>query len=354
MNLQPQDDIAADSCFLRREMRTSLGDPSEGLLRNEHFLIVKTHPFKRGEKFELDYAKNQQRRRPLWITYDGSNDDRSYVIDYDQEKQLPRLKLLEGDPPASPTSLVRYRQTVVYAAELQDDQGTPQDRALALRDRAAIVYLKDPFSSVAAKLNAIDSLNSRDTGTLQAYLAMTSPDEPFSLTILDLEQHSDRELASMAAVLARHADVDGFIVRNLESSDRTNRQSAEKILLRIDQGHAIALLNLAGAERFEDVKQTWNQVISGQNTSVLKGTASAQGDRYYVKASWNPGDTQVVSCLTNLFNSNLLGKRTPTQEQSVMAGKSQRYVYWYGKAWSIDVSRSIKQCGATADFVHPY
>src|ERR1700693_4804521 len=51
-NLQQQEDIASDVYYLKRELRASIAEDPQDLLRNEHFVIFQSHPFRNGQQFE--------------------------------------------------------------------------------------------------------------------------------------------------------------------------------------------------------------------------------------------------------------------------------------------------------------
>jgi hypothetical protein len=356
-NLQPQEDIASDIYYLKREVRGALSnEDATGLLRNEHFIIFQSHPFRRGQTFELDFAKNHQRRTQLWITYDPDEEEPVYEVGYDEANQRIFLKHVSQSPPATVVNFLDWKlEKDVLAAE-NPQAKTAKQQAPAHNldgDEKVVAVLRDPRSDIAVKLNAIDTLTSRDELALRQDLRLDIGG-PFALTIFDLTQHSDAELASKATLLAKRIDIDGYLVDELSSNDSARRGSAEKILLRISRVHAQAILRRVDVKRHEDLERVSQDVASGLNTKVLKPTASLQGDRYYLKATWNPSDQRIVTCLEQLFNTELESTRTIKEEQTIMQGRNQRFVYWYSKDWVLDISRKIKKCGGNAEFVHPY
>src|SRR5439155_13043922 len=82
-------------------------------------------------------------------------------------------------------------------------------------------------------------------------------------------------------------------------------------------------------------------------------TASPQGDRYYVKATWDPANASTVDCLASLFNKELITNRTLDQERSLMKNRKARLVYGYDKEWGVGIAGKIKACGGSAAYVHP-
>jgi hypothetical protein len=356
-NLQPQEEVAADLYYLKREYRGPISEEDTiGQLRNEEFVILRTSPFRDGQSFALEYSKNHKRREKLWITYERSGEEPVYEVDYDASNQRAYLKRVsQSAPPQQTVSLFSQFEKTVEASEFpQGNLAAKQSMKRSQTEEARpIAVLQDPRSNIAAKLDAIDTLTSKSQSELRKYLELNVA-EPVALTIFDLTQHSDEELASKAASLAQKADIDGFLIEQLSSQDQARRQTAEKILFRISRTHAQALLKRANRGQFEDLRRTSQEISSGAYTQILKPTAASDGDRYYVKATWKPEDPETVSCLTKLFNSELYTKRTLSEEAALMQRKSQRFVYWYSKDWAIDISTEIKKCGGQAEFVKAY
>jgi hypothetical protein len=352
-NLQPQEEVAADVYYLKRQSRAPLSDEDVvGQLRNEEFVIISPRPFRKGQTFELDYSKNHQRRTKLWITYEATDDEPVYEVEYDEASRRPFLKPVVEEKAQEPhsTSDWLFERRVFAAAPAQKDSSKTE---LISEDRDAIKLLQDPRSDVATKLNALDKLSSRPHDVLRKFLELDLA-EPFALTIFDLTQHTDQELADAASSLAQVIDIDGYLVSELASQDRSRRQNAERILLRISRPHAQAILRKTDIGKYEDLSSTANDVESGKKTQILKPTASTDGDRYYVRATWNPNDQKTIACLTSLFNSALVTTRTPAQEDALMRGKSQRFVFWYSKAWAIHIADETVKCGGKAEFVKAY
>ena len=85
----------------------------------------------------------------------------------------------------------------------------------------------------------------------------------------------------------------------------------------------------------------------------LVPTASPQGDRYYVRASWPTDDTdgEIKACLIDVFNQELITTRSLDEEAALMTRlQGTRFLYWYSKEWAEHIARSITGCGAVASF----
>ena len=70
-----------------------------------------------------------------------------------------------------------------------------------------------------------------------------------------------------------------------------------------------------------------------------------------MRARWEPTDTAVVDCLTELFHRELRHDRTLEDEKVIMTGRKERIVWWYSKEWALWIAEQIKECGGTAGFI---
>jgi hypothetical protein len=77
------------------------------------------------------------------------------------------------------------------------------------------------------------------------------------------------------------------------------------------------------------------------------------GDRYYVRAVWNPQSANTVACLTELFYEVLDNNNSLEDERRIMSARQDRVVYWHTVDWAEVMAASIRGCGARATFVTP-
>ena len=379
-NLQQYEELVSDDLYFRPHFLPTLpGDQS--LLRNVDFLATQAAPFQKGQAFEVDYSKQGGPRTVLTFTYDPADAEPRFEIQYDEQSQKTVLKSVNAKAMKPQPVNAWLRTEVVYAQERSAvqsrvDQGKPgtvfstkssssaksslgafkklPTKKPVQQDKAAldqIRVLSDERQDVGAKIAAIESLQTLDPSVIRPYLSIGDK-EPFSITLLDLTRHSDHELAAKATVLSKRLDMDGYVVQQLSSNNLEDREAGEAVLLRISNAHAQQLLSRVNTKA-PDLQKTAQDVKLG-NVQLLQPTGSINGDRYYVKVTWDPARSDVVSCLTRVFNQNLASNRTLDEEKKLMQGLNQRYVYWYDKEWAIDVAHSIKTCGADAQFVRPY
>src|SRR5713101_1887060 len=157
-NLQPQEEVAADVYYLKREYRGALSEEDTiGQLRNEEFVILRPSPFREGQSFALEYSKNHKRREKLWITYERSGEEPVYEVDYDASNQRAYLKRVSQSAPLQPkVSLISQFEKTVEASEFpQGNLAAKQSmKHSQIEETRSIAVLQDPRSSIAVKLDA--------------------------------------------------------------------------------------------------------------------------------------------------------------------------------------------------------
>ena len=112
------------------------------------------------------------------------------------------------------------------------------------------------------------------------------------------------------------------------------------------------LQNIPNSISYSWLKKLKKEIQLGNKTRVLIPTGSSKGDRYYVKAEWDPENRNVANCLTNLFYRELIHNRTLKEEADLMKRKNgKRWVYWYSKEWALYIFEKIEACSSKAFFV---
>jgi hypothetical protein len=146
--------------------------------------------------------------------------------------------------------------------------------------------------------------------------------------------------------------MNSYAIQGLMSDESDYRENTVKVLYRIELQRAQSIMKALPDEFNEPwIKNIKKDMKSGLKSKVLVPTGSAQGDRYYVQATWGKGQKDVIDCLTKLFNSSLISNRTLKEEELLMKKRSKRWVYWYSKDWSLDMYDQINKCGGKASFV---
>ena len=173
------------------------------------------------------------------------------------------------------------------------------------------------------------------------------------LTIADLTRHTDRELAYKAQLLIRAINIDTILAARLNSKNASIVRDAQQIVRRLDKVQAAQVLKSVNIKQSDDMKRFADDVLSGRALTPLKPTGSLKGDRYYVKAQWNPNDKKTVDCLTRLFNQELAERPSLQEEANFMKGRSERWIYWYSKEWALEIAKKINNCGGKATFGSP-
>jgi hypothetical protein len=172
--------------------------------------------------------------------------------------------------------------------------------------------------------------------------------ELFALTLIELAGHSDKELASKAQMVVEKSGAESALARQLSSSKPEVRTAAEQAMFRVSPDRAERILKQAPTSA--RTQALLLQVKSGAKQQVLTPVGSETGDRYYVKANWDPKNLKTTGCLTALFHQELISNRSLQEEEKLMAGKSERIAYWYTKEWVLAMADKIRACGAKASF----
>lgn len=351
INLHDYERISSTDLY-RLEKLHGRVDQNVPMQRNEQFVVIRTSPFREGETFAIDFSKGDGRVAQLDVPF-MRGDGLRFALEWDEQAKKTVLKRVRADAPR--TGWINALIPAVHAKEL--DQGrTSSARAkatvpVAAPDRAttaAIDTLQNPRSSVGAKLNALDVLERGDLGGL---LKADTQTEPLAVTLADLSRHSDKELAARSQSLLGRGRVDDLAVQWLKSSDSRDRARGEMLLSRMEAPNAGRVVAALPSTPYAAALA--NDVRTGKRATILRPTASAQGDRYYVQAAWQSNQPKVTDCLSALFNAELINDRSLAQEQALMRGQTSRTVYWYDKQWAIGIAAKIERCGAKAAFVIP-
>lgn len=202
------------------------------------------------------------------------------------------------------------------------------------------------------KIRLVESFAEFDDGNLQICFQTATDKELMGLTIWDLSRHTNSSLAAKAKALVERFDIVSYVEGEVNSGDEERQQNIVSFLLRIEPDQVEKILAEVSFETDEKKNLITEQVFNGIS-QVLIPTDSDQGDRYFVKASWDPVNGEQVSCLTLLFNKELLAQRTLEQEEQKMKElNGKRWVYWYSKDWALFIVEAIRDCGSEASFVN--
>ncbi len=374
-----------------RPVPRSVFPGDETPLRNMRFIAVQLDaPFKPGQMIPVDFCKGQGKRVTFQIEYTDADSEPSFVVEWNEEKQQNELKRVQADPrvrdawlplsllissayaehppgPLAPGQMIESGKwsgqavppskipmtTFENPATASPATVNSEESRIEARMRCTrlVDVLQNPLSEVGSKIASIEDLGRFDEATFRECATSRTDGEPTLVTLLDLTRHSDAELASKARRVLARFDVDSYLVQKLKSQNAAAVKEAELVLLRLDKKNAERVLKDAGSDQIAAQKPLLKEVASNGNARIVRPSGSSKGDQYFVKATWDPQRTDVVTCLTGLFNRELANSRTPQQEAALMAGRKDRVVYWYDKQWAIGMATKIESCGGQAQFV---
>ena len=223
-----------------------------------------------------------------------------------------------------------------------------------------IEKLQFEWTSASEKGSILDELAEMEGDSLQNCLCTNTDRELMGVTVLDLSRHTNTELAQKAKALAEQFDSVACVNEMLNSTDQHRQENVAMFLLRIEPDQAKEIFDKASFPEDDDGSQdklymgkiVFEGLISHLMPVVLIPTASEEGDRYYVKAEWDPDNEEQFNCLSELFKETTLAKRSAEQEKEWMKKlNGTRWVYWYSKEWAIGLAQGITECGGKASFV---
>lgn len=370
-NLHSYEQVDSDEgvgMFFHDETRKPTGPltPDTDLIHNSHFVVVQPKSFVDCQRFPVNLSKGEKGSGESFeIEYrkdDDSESEPAFTIEWDAKslKNVVKREHLQGKPCAGSGSLVVtvYADSLSAAQVRKKQSGSRFDAkrvASAQRPAASedIEILQDTRTNVGGKLRAIQDFAALPQADQDAALSSVTDVEPVLVTFLDLTRHSDKELAYRVIVVLQNFDSDSFVVNLSRTADSTNRSTALTDMEHMESPQVDRVLEKLKANRGPEYSAVLSLTRDPKNFQRLRPTGSPQGDRYYVRAAWDSNNQSTLSCLTNLFNRELISSRSMQQEQVKMQGRNTRLVYWYTKDWAVQIANQVRQCGGSSEYVSP-
>jgi hypothetical protein len=336
--------------------------PDTDLIHNAHFVVVQPNSFVDCQRFPVNLAKGEAGNSESFeIEY--RRDDESepaFTIEWDQ-KLLKNIVKREH-PPIKPCSTGQI--ATVYASTLEASQvakrqskGRFDARQAAASQRPAlsadIEVLQDTRTTVGSKLRAIQDFAALPQTDQNVALSSVTDVEPLLVTFLDLTRHSDKELAYHVITVLQNFDSDSFVIGLIRSGNSDLRTTALTDIEHMESPQVDRLLEKLRAQNGSGYSVVFTATRDLAKFQRLRPTGSPQGDRYYVRATWDSNNPDVTGCLTKLFNSELISNRSLQQENVKMQGRNNRLVYWYTKDWAEQIAQNVRQCGGRSEYVSP-
>ena len=342
--LEDYQKLTSTDLFFKREL-IPRADKNLAQICNDYFLVVRDKPFSNAEEFDVWFSRGGDHQERLTLRYMAG--EPKFRIEFDPQTGKNTLKMTS--PGSSSKALLLGRAYAQTAPSAPSRVRVKAPAAGPAVDMALINTLQDERAPVGTKIASIDRLGSLPDQDLKSCLESVTQKEPMILTILDLTRHTDKELSYKARTLVeKRYNPQPFLSQKLLSSSTADRDLATTILFRMEPDRASRYIPASGPSWLNGLR---NDVRSGKKSRVLIPTGSSGGDRYYVRATWDPKNQQVVNCLTQLFNKSLISQRSTGDETALMKGRGDRLVYWYSKEWALNIATDIERCGGRAAFV---
>jgi hypothetical protein len=215
-------------------------------------------------------------------------------------------------------------QVIDSAKLLQDMRATPGEKLEALgRLTASVAILQQNMTS--------DRLN-------------RPLSEPLYATLLDLERHSDRQLAVRSRLLLSRLP----LTQDLAALAGSGSGDLAKILPSLSDEELGSLRAQAQEGGHTALVAALGKPRPARSPGVPIPTYTRDGDRYFVKASWNNRDDRTVRCIGKAYADVWGG--TLAQQTELARTKATRTVY-YTKDWSQTMAQRLQACGADVTYV---
>lgn len=365
VDLKDHQEIDSFDFYLKEETRTieaeRMGEDEDLIFKKKYFIHIQNEPIPENTIFMFIYSMNNQPQKPIYLEYKPDSIGK-YEIEYDSLKHRNVLRyigpiadaaaqsdgasFLFSTAYAQPAPPIKQKESPYQKMKLQyvDFDRSPEN---------LVHLLQDERTDVGRKIEVLDIINNMDDEQFREFMEMSTTKEPMTLTILELGRHTDKELAYKARrIMNNRVDFHNDLTGKLLSDDPAAREAATSFLFRIEPPQAEEILNsIPEQEQTPLIVELKEKIIAGDRSRVLIPTGSKRGDRYYVRANWDPNERNVVDCLTRLFNRELITERTLEEEMEIMSGREERLVYWYSKEWALRMAGEIIKCGGTANFV---
>ena len=327
----------------------------EGVSRDDAFIVFQNQPFTAGQRFVLNYQKKRGKVERLDLRYDPSVT--YYRVAFDPRKEHNVLEPDDDAPPAAPPP----KQSRGWSFDLIPSAYAQRVAAPSPRQQAAIVFngrldartkeqlvaeLQNTRVYVGSEIEALDVLARLSAADQQSFAETEGPLEPMIITLLDLTRHDDPELRYKAQKVMRNISADGIIRAKI--LDKKRRNSYLPLLLRIEPDRARGIVSSLGSAAMSDILKVADSIGKVQPRLII-GSASGDGDRFWVKGSSNSGSA--LACIQRAFE-----QRTDPVTSFQLAAtpvvmeKGRATTYSYSKAWVLGAADGIEACHGRVGF----
>ncbi|MGD0339957.1 MAG: hypothetical protein ABSB78_14345 [Bacteroidota bacterium] len=360
--LKDYERVVSGNLYFRSRWTGKLGE-NIPQFHDEEFAVIQETPFSQNQPFDMLFSKEPDDPNPKSFTIKYLPGDKlpRYEIVWNDSTHENQLKRLSDSTTSSNNGFrfLFFDRAFAQGIKSQHLNEGKEPAIIQMPEQAAnkhediISILQDERTDVGSKIAALDKLRTFDKKSLFNVITTQTEKENMILTISDLARHTDRELAFKAQQLSNLVNLNKIISDRLNSKNGVIVNDAQQIVRRLDKAQATTILKSVNTKQSDEMKRFAKDISSGRALTPLKPTGSSKGDRYYVRAQWNPNDKKTVDCLTQLFNQELFDRPSLQKEADFMRGRSERWVYWYSKEWALEIAAKINRCGGKASFGSP-
>ena len=355
LGLSQTEALWSDTLFFRDVHRptswSSFGEDRIDPTRREEFLLAhRRHlPFTEADDFSVVFRSSDGSQTDLRLRYCDTPQPEYRILQGFEDGHIIDANTCaeEQEHEADATTAIRFPSLwrTANAAEVIDPvfATDPPSQQLIPRVKQNVLSALQAERTDTPTKSQLLTFIGQDRSLIEQYLAQVTDKEPFVQTMLDLARHTDPTLSSKAEAILAEFDLASYLTALLESEQYDGELLVREILSarrEVDTPELAQVQSLAS-------------LLTEIERHSLVPTASPQGDRYYVRASWPTDETngEIKACLTHVFNQELITTRSLDEEATLMTRlQGTRFVYWYSKEWAEQIARRITGCGAVASF----
>ena len=261
-------------------------------------------------------------------------------------------------PPSTRVSGLGFLTPEALALDMEPRKGEAPPRP-ATPPRLSLPDLENLLSETSGagtKIEVLDRMLAMGGDLEKLLVEGVANDLPVPLALQDLRRHPDPAIQNFSTRLLSGLNLEAILVQGLVQAKSFPKNTA--FLLRtVDPEARERILNEA-ARRLKELRRETQAADCARTRRELAGvprrdlipTPTVQGDRYYVRATWDSSGPKAKACLTGLFNRSLTSDRSLAQEAELMT-RGYRLVYWYSRQWALWMASEIEKCGGKAEFV---
>ncbi len=175
--------------------------------------------------------------------------------------------------------------------------------------------------------------------------------EPLYATLLDLQRHSDKQIAVKTRLLLNRLPL-GKDVATLAATKKPENQAALTKIIASMSDVDIDNLQESAKEKGKQGMSVAALLSKRKTLGSPVPTYTKDGDRFYVKAHWKDNDEKSIQCIGKAYFDHW-GGESLKQQVDLVRSRTTRTVY-YTKEWATEMYERLRACGAEVSYVQGF